>query len=234
MRNIPVIACILCLLAGNPVISAEPSGGSSRPASTDMAAVLKAVKKAESGIRDLSFSFVQKTALKGAGEPQEVTGKITMTRNPERFRVDYESPVRQVAIYDGKTLMVYMPESGQAFRQKAGDMDLKKMLGFDPSAPLGAFEGRYQPEITGFEGGICRISFKAGDKAGTVWNMALDSGNWLVSEISFDNSDMNMTIICSDYRMNRGVKAGIFRFKLPPGTEVVEGIPMLMGPGKSP
>lgn len=202
--------------------------------SLDITSILKEVRKAEAGIKDLSFSFVQKTTLKGAGEPQEVAGKIRMTSKPERFRVDYESPVRQVAIYNGKTLMLYMPETGQAFIQKAGDMDLKKMLGFDPTAPLGAFEGRYNPELKGCSAGICRILFTAGDKSNTVWTMELDSGNWMVSEITFENSDMTMSIFCRDYRANSGMKPGVFRFKLPPDTEVIDGIPMLMEPGKAP
>jgi len=196
--------------------------------------ILKSVRQAEADIKDMSFSFRQKTALKGAGEPQEVVGKVIMTRKPERFRVDYESPVRQVAIYDGENIMLYMPETGQAFRQKAGRMDMKKMLGFDPSAPMGAFEGRYSPELAGCADGVCRISFKPGDPAGTAWKLAIDSGNWLLNEISFENSDMSMTITCTNYRLNTGLKAKAFKFILPPGTEVIDGIPILMGPGKAP
>ena len=202
--------------------------------SMDVASVLKAVKQAESRIHDLSFSFTQITSLKGAGDPQEVRGHIKMTRKPDRFRVDYESPVKQVAIYDGKTILVYLPETGQAFRQKASGIDLKKILGFDPSAPLGVIEGQYNPEFVGCSAGICRISFKSGDKSGTSWAMSLDSSNWQASEISFENSDMTMKIICSEYLSNQGIKAGTFRFVLPPDTEVIEGIPMLMGPGKAP
>ena len=202
--------------------------------SMDVASVLKAVKQAESRIHDLSFSFTQITSLKGAGDPQEVRGHIKMTRKPDRFRVDYESPVKQVAIYDGKTILVYLPETGQAFRQKAFGIDLKKILGFDPSAPLGVIEGQYNPEFVGCSAGICRISFKSGDKSGTSWAMSLDSSNWQASEISFENSDMTMKIICREYLSNQGIKAGTFRFVLPPDTEVIEGIPMLMGPGKAP
>ena len=234
MNGILIALAFLTSSLTVPAYSGTSATVSVEAGQTDITAILKAVRKAEGGIHDLSFSFVQKTTLKGAGEPQEVKGNIRMTRQPERFRVDYESPVRQVAIYDGKTILLYMPETGQAFRQKAGNMDLKKMLGFDPTAPLGAFEGRYNPELKGCDAGSCRISFKPGDKAGTTWSMALDTGKWLVSEISFDNSDMSMSISCADYRVNRGLKSGTFRFKLPPGTDVIEGIPMLMSPGKVP
>jgi outer membrane lipoprotein-sorting protein len=227
----------LLFAAGAAAVSPDPAPAPAKAAGgspSDILSVLQAVKQAQSDVRDISFSFIQKTTLKGAGEPQEVRGKIIMTTKPERFRVDYESPVRQVALYDGKTILIYMPETGQAFRQKAGGLDLKKMLGFDPTAPLGAFEGRYSPELNGCAGGTCRITFKPGDQAGTVWTVALESGKWLVSEISFENSDMSMSIICSGYQLNRGLKAKAFRFRLPPDTEVVEGLPMLMGPGKAP
>jgi len=242
MRILIIIAAVLASapVRAEPAVTATGTGVAREAVSTAFSStegvdsILAEVSKAEKGLKDVAFNFVQRTALKGTGETQEVTGEVRMLRSPERFRVDYTSPVRQVAIYDGKNLLLYLPEVGQAFRQKASLAELEKMIGFNPAQMMEAFSGGYTPELKGCQGGKCALVFRPGDLSRTSWNVVLSSGTWLVDEVSFENSDMIMSIKCSGYMVNSGMTAGKFRFKLPPGTEVLDGIPMLMQSAPSP
>ncbi len=234
MREVTALCLAAALIAGGAAaestVFAEPAAAGGTLSSD---AVMEAVREAERAIRDLSLDFTQKTVLKGMGEEQVVTGRVRMLRKPERFRMEYLTPVRQVMVYDGTRLLLYLPETGQAFRQKADMKELRRLLGFDPSSPVDFLSGGQAAELEGCAGGKCTLRLVPSETGGTVWRVRLDVRTWLVDEVSFDNSDMTLSIRCDNYRVNRGLTAKSFRFRIPPGTEVEEGLPMMTTPGAS-
>jgi outer membrane lipoprotein-sorting protein len=191
--------------------------------------VLTRVAEAERGIRDLAVSFRQETLLKATGDRQEITGELLALRSPERFRVSYTSPVRQVAVYDGKVLVLHFPETGQAFRQRADARDLTRMVGVNPLAPLEIVRRGSSARLAGCDRGSCRLEFSRGGKTPVSWTVRVSSTTWLLEEASFASAEIRLTVACSDYRVNRGLSASVFSASLPPGTDVQEGLPDLLG-----
>ena len=53
--------------------------------------------------------------------------------------------------------------------------------------------------------------------------------DWLMREAGFENEEVGVSLACYDVRVNRGVKPATFLMKLPPDTEISDGLPLMPG-----
>lgn len=199
--------------------------------------VLARVEAAEGRVSDMSAKFRQETRLAGTGERQVITGEFEVIREPARFRIRYTSPVEQVVVFDGKELIMYFPETGQAFRQKTTLADISRLIGIDPAAPTKAMRDRYEAKLGECGDKSCKIVFSVAPEArrqgaaDLTWRVKLSRDTWMVEEAEMDTGEIEMKIRVFQYRPNQGLEPGSLGPDLPPGTDVFDGIPQLFGPG---
>jgi len=193
--------------------------------------VLDRVAKAEAKMRDVTLDFTQSTTLKATADTSMVAGTLKVLRSPGRFWLKYRHPGKQEAVFDGRSITLYLPEAGQAFRQKTKGGELGRVLGIDPSAPLSSFSAGYHATLAGCDGRSCMLSFERTGDPGMTWKVRVSASTWMMEEAVFENAEIRVTMSCGNCRANRGLKASAFRLSLPKGTEVVDGLPQLFGGG---
>lgn len=212
-------AALLALLAG------------AVPSTTGLEDALARIEAAEASLKDVTLRFRQETRLAATGDVQITTGSLALQRTPERFRVVFTSPVEQVAVFDGSTLQLHLPEAGQAFRQKASASELERLIGLNPAAASASFRRGFTPVLLGRDAKTCRLEFRrpGGAGAGASWKVTVSSVTWLLREAVMESEDLSVKLVCTGYRLNRGLPAGTFSLALPAGTEVADGLPSLLG-----
>lgn len=224
----PAAAALICALASgadapSPVVTGTATGQEA----VDL--VLSRVEAAEDSTRDVSLRFTQTMLLKATGDSQSTTGTLALLRSPERFRVAFTTPTEQVALYDGTYLWLYLPEAGQAFRQKAGSDDLARVLGLNPAEPVRSFRRGYRASLAGCDGRGCTLDFTRGGASPMTWHVRLSSSTWQMVEAWYENEEVKVSLSCYDYRVNRSPSPRSFKLTLPKDVEIQEGLPMLFG-----
>lgn len=192
--------------------------------------VLGRIEAAEASLADVALKFRQETRLKATGDVQVTTGDLALQRKPERFRVRFASPVEQTAVFDGTTLQLHIPDSGQAFRQKATAAELERLIGLNPVSASASFRRGTTPKLLSRDAKTCRLEFtRPGPGPATAWKVKVNAVTWLLEEAVLDSADLSVKLVCTAYRVNRGLPARTFTLALPKGTEVQDGLPQLMG-----
>lgn len=226
------VLAVAVLARGVPALAAERAPVPTATATGGPAdGVLARVQAAEDRIRDVSLKFRQVTLLKGTGDTQATTGQLALLRAPERFRVRFTSPAEQVALYDGAFLWLWLPEVGQAFRQKATAEDLGRILGINPAEPVRSFRRGYRARPGTCDGTGCTLDFVREGAQPMTWHVRVSATDWRMEEAWFENEEVKVTLSCYDYRVNTGLTGRDFRLKLPRDAEVQDGIPMMFGRG---
>lgn len=208
------------------LLAAAALGGTATPTADSVMASLQA---AEARMKDVTLAFRQTTALKATGDSQETRGELSLLRAPERFRVRFTSPAEQIAVYDGIRLTLYLPEAGQAWRQKATAAELARLLGINPASPVSSFQRGYRTVLEGCDEASCRLAFTRDGEPPLTWHVRVNARDWTMEEAWFENKEVKVTLACTAYRVNRGLTPRSFRLVLPKDTEVQEGLPRIMG-----
>lgn len=213
-------AALMLLGAWHPGWSATETG---------LDGILGRIGQAEDALHDVSLKFSQTTVLRATADVQTTTGDLAVLKKPERFRVRFLAPVRQIAVFDGAALTLYYPESEQAFRQRATAEQLALMLGVNPAEPVRSFRRGYAARLEGCGKGQCRLAFSRGQPAELTWHVTVSSSTWLMSDAWFENPEVRVTLKCYDYVVNAKMSPKDFRLKLPASVDVQEGLPQMGG-----
>jgi outer membrane lipoprotein carrier protein len=178
-------------------------------------------------MNDYSSDFVQisKDAL---NRKQEATGHLYLKRS-RMARWEYTRPDEQLFVSDGKMVYFYVPADKQVNKETVKDT-------FDDRMPLMFLLGRsnLQNEFKEFEL-LNAKPFLAGTKVIRMTPkrktdlkeliMEVDPQNFQIRRLVLDHNDGSRSeFIFSNIRVNTGLKASLFEFKVPPGVQIVEGI----------
>jgi outer membrane lipoprotein carrier protein len=178
-------------------------------------------------MNDYSSDFVQisKDAL---NRKQEATGHLYLKRS-RMARWEYTRPDEQLFVSDGKMVYFYVPADKQVNKETVKDT-------FDDRMPLMFLLGRsnLQNEFKEFEL-LNTKPFLAGTKVIRMTPkrktdlkeliMEVDPQNSQIRRLVLDHNDGSRSeFIFSNIRVNTGLKASLFDFKVPPGVQIVEGI----------
>ncbi len=189
---------------------------------------------AEEAMRDVKLKFTQVTQLKVTAETQEMNGELTLLKSPERFKVQFTSPTTHLFHYDGSRLVLFFPETGQAFRQEATLEDLTGLLGINPAASVKIFREGYRISLLGCFDQSCRLSFERTTPPELIWNVQVSATTWYLEEASFENDEIKVILRFYDYQVNRGLSATSLFLKLPEDTTMYEGLPQFFNHGVAP
>ena len=145
------------------------------------------------------------------------------------MRWEYRSPEGNLFISDGKTVYFYVPADRQVNKEAVRDT-------FDDRMPLMFLLGRgdLRSEFTRFEL-LNTKPFLQGTKVVRMYPrrktdlsevvMEVDPANFQIRRLLLTHSDgSRQEFIFSNIRINSGVPASLFDFKVPAGVEVVDGI----------
>ncbi len=70
-------------------------------------------------LESLRGRFVQSLEARALGRPRTERGSFAI-KKPSRMRWEYEEPEKKVALSDGATTWLYIPEDGEVYRGKTG------------------------------------------------------------------------------------------------------------------
>ena len=145
------------------------------------------------------------------------------------MRWESKSPEETYFISDGKTVYFYVPADKQVNKEAVKDT-------FDDRMPLMFLLGRsdLKSEFTQFElltrkpslegTKVIRMTPKRKTDL-TELILEVDPANYQIRHLRLAHSDGSQSdFIFSNIRINAGVNASLFNFKVPPGVQVVEGI----------
>lgn len=187
----------------------------------DTTNLLQNVEKRYNGARTLRVSFEQSYSVPSRGRRTEA-GELVL-RKPGRMRWDYTRPSGKQFVSDGKDVYFYSPNTNRAEKMRLKDSD-------DMRAPMAFLLGRLD-----FRRDFREFQFRP--QEGGTWVVALPKSGrlpyrqveFLVSPafaiqvmkvVSQDNSVLEFRF--EKERLNPPVDDSVFRFKPPPGAEIVE------------
>ena len=193
----------------------------------DTNALVDGVERYFARMNDYSSDFVQ-FSQDQLNRKRQDAGHLYLKKS-KMMRWEYKSPEEQLFISDGKTVYFYVPADKQVNKDAVKDT-------FDDRMPLMFLLGRsnLRDEFKSFEL-LSAKPFLAGTKVVRMTPrrktdikdliMEVDPANYQIRKLSFSHADGSRSeFIFSNIRVNTGLKASQFEFKVPPGVIVVDGI----------
>jgi outer membrane lipoprotein carrier protein len=178
-------------------------------------------------MKDFSADFVQ-IFQDPLNRKQQESGHLYLMR-PRMMRWEYKSPEEKLFVSDSKNVYLYVPADKQVSKEGVRDT-------FDDRMPLMFLLGRdnLRNEFTRFELLNTR-PFLEGTKVLRMYPrrktdlseviMEVDPANFEVRRLILAHMDGSKSeFIFSNIRINTGLKAPLFQFKVPTGVEIVDGI----------
>lgn len=206
------------------VLVTSPCGGEE----VDGSALLRRVAEKYSAAKTLSARFRQEVPLQNVGIVRKAAGRLYFQR-PLRMRWDYQAPDEQLFLADGRYFYFRPPESPQVFRRKIdegalggkipllllfGKGDITEYFRVEHAAPL--------PE----KGETALRLVPKGDGAPEVRHVDLVVGDadLAIREIHlYDRLGGANHLYLDDIVIDPSLSVDLFRFREPPGVEVVDG-----------
>jgi len=197
------------------------------PQEKGLSEIVQGVETSFARMKDLSSDFIQifEDAL---NRKQQESGHLYLMR-PRMMRWEYKNPEDKLFISDGKTVYFYVPADRQVNKEAVKQS-------FDDRIPLMFLLGQanLRNEFTRFEL-LNTKPFFEGTKVVRMYPkrktdlqeivMEVDPSNYEILRLRFAHSDGSRSeFIFSSIRVNTGLRASMFDFKVPPGVDVVQGL----------
>jgi outer membrane lipoprotein carrier protein len=166
-----------------------------------------------------SAAFTQTVTAADGGRSRVSTGRFEFQR-PNRFRFEYLKPFEQTIVADGQKVWIHDPDLNQASSRRVADA-----LGATPAALLagGALEAEFvlsaEPARDGLEWALARP--RRSDGPFQAMRVGFRGKLPAVVEIT-DSFGQRSELRFTEFAANAAVPAERFRFRPPPGTDVVE------------
>jgi len=189
--------------------------------------LVRGVERSFATMKDFSADFVQ-IFQDPLNQRQQESGHLYLMR-PRMMRWEYKNPEEKLFVSDSKNVYLYVPADRQVSKEAVKDT-------FDDRMPLMFLLGRsdLRNEFTRFELLNARPSVE-GMKVLRMYPrrktdlseviMEVDPANFQVRRLLLGHMDGSKSeFTFSNIRINTGISASLFQFKVPTGVQVVEGI----------
>ncbi|MGA7827599.1 MAG: outer membrane lipoprotein carrier protein LolA [Geobacteraceae bacterium] len=228
----------LCSTVALNLLPAQPAY-----AEAQLKEVIATVEQSYNSLSDLQASFSQRTYIASMKREQKGKGTLSIKKNskgPAMFRFDYTKP-KQLIVSDGTTVWYYLPESGQVMVSA-----LKKLFAGGQGVTLNYLtgigrisrdftitplkdgrdaQGNYLlelvPKTPSQNLAKLEMTVSAKDVALFLKNGKIRNTFPILTSVVYDQLGTKTTIDFSNVRVNRGLPASLFHFKIPAGMEVV-------------
>jgi len=189
--------------------------------------VINGVNRTFARMRDFSADFVQ-IEQNSLNQRQQGTGHLYLMK-PRMARYEYARPEEELFVSDGKTVYFYVPADKQvrksAIRETFDDrIPLMFLLG--NSDLRGEFTSFERLAVTPVVEGTMVVRMHPKRKTDlTELIMEVEPQSFLIRRLVLTHSDGSRSDLrFSNIRVNSGLKASMFDFKVPDGVRVVEGL----------
>jgi outer membrane lipoprotein carrier protein len=192
-----------------------------------LSGLVEGVERSFAHMKDFSSDFIQ-IFEDPLNRKQQESGHLFMMR-PKMMRWEYKNPEEKLFVSDGKTVYFYVPADHQVNKEAVKQS-------FDDRIPLMFLLGQsnLRSEFTRFEL-LNTKPFFEGTKVVRMYPkrktdlqeilMEVDPATYLIRRLLLAHSDGSRSeFIFSGIRINAGLQASMFDFKVPPGVEVVQGL----------
>ena len=199
----------------------------SPPVEKDLEAALEGLQKKYSQVRDLKMEFIQSYKSPRRAAKTE-TGTLVLKR-PGMMRWEYKTPVEKLFVSNGKTVFFYLPEEKQLQKTKVKESR-------DQRIPflflLG--KGNLKRDFSKVEWASDQKPFFQGNRVILAYPkkgidefarilMEFNPQTFQLQRVTVLDVDGTMSeFVFTNIQQDLGTTAGIFDFKTPPGTEVIE------------
>ena len=170
-------------------------------------------------VMSLKGGFTQTLRDAQSNKIQESSGTVWIKR-PGLFRWEYTKPYPQVIVADGKHIWIYDPELEQVtVRQEAKAMGQAPSLILSGREPL---EKNFKVTEVNRSDGYDWVSLipHNQDTDFSAISVAFKSGQLMILELK-DKLGQHTQIRFTELTINQSIESSYFKFKIPPGTEVV-------------
>ena len=218
--KLPIILMALLLSAPAAVSPAEL-------VDRDLDVALEGLQKKYSQVRDLKMEFIQSYKSPRRAAKTE-TGTLVLKR-PGMMRWEYKTPIEKLFVSNGKTVFFYLPQEKQVQKTKVKESR-------DQRIPflflLG--KGNLKRDFSKVEWASDEKPFFQGNRVILAYpKKGIDEFARILMEFSpqtfqlqrvtvFDVDGTMSEFVFTNIQQDLGMTAGIFDFKAPPGTEVIE------------
>ena len=194
---------------------------------TSLNGLVDGVERSFATMKDFSADFVQ-ILQDPLNQKQQEAGHLYLMR-PRMMRWEYRNPEEKLFVSDSRNVYMYVPADRQVNKEAVSST-------FDDRMPLMFLLGRadLRNEFTRFEL-LNTKPFLEGTRVLRMYPrrktdlteviMEVDPQNMQVRRLLLGHSDGSRSeFIFSNIRINTGLKASQFEFKVPAGVQVVDGI----------
>lgn len=215
-----VAALLFFLVAALP----GPSGGNEAAGEV----LLARVAEKYGSVNTLSARFRQEVPLQNVGVVRKASGRVFFER-PLRMRWEYRAPAEQLFMADGRHYYFRPPDSPQVFRRKIDEGTLGGRIPLLLLFGKGDIAGSFRVVEATPLGGTGRTALRLvpkGDGAPDVRrvDLVVDDAGLAIREIHlYDRLGGENHLFFDDIVLNPSLPADLFRFRKPPGAEVVDG-----------
>lgn len=185
-------------------------------------AIARRIDRRHQALGDLTASFVQ-TYRSGLMQRQVVESGVVSIKRPGRMRWEYRKPEKKLFVADGKTFYFYVPADRQVIVQKpGGERGIPALLLAGRGSILTEFTVALEKTA---KSGVTRLRLtprKPDPEVETVY-LEVDSADRVRTIEVLDPQGNQSRFVFDDIRENRGLRDGLFQFRIPQGVEVVTG-----------
>jgi outer membrane lipoprotein carrier protein len=233
MRQLLAILFCFCCLA-SPALAAQAT-------LTEVVATLEA---GYADLRDLQADFSQSTTLTGFPKPQQGHGSLAWRRPngaAAQFRFDYAAP-QQVIVSNGKQVWFYQPENRQvlvsslegmfaggngialAYLTGLGNVakDFNASLAKQPQDKQGNYQLELTPKRPTATLAKLRLIIDGAAVSRYQAEKSLNNSFPILASVVVDGVGNQTRIDYSRVKVNSGLSAGRFNFKVPQGVEIIK------------
>jgi outer membrane lipoprotein carrier protein len=222
LRHLALVVLITFLSVAPVAVSAPVA-----PVDKELDAALQGLQKKYSQVRDLRMEFIQSYKSPRRAAKTE-TGTLVLKR-PGMMRWEYKTPIEKLFVSNGKTVFFYLPQEKQVQKTKVKESR-------DQRIPflflLG--KGNLKRDFSKVEWASDQKPFFQGNRVILAYpKKDIDEFARILMEFSpqtfqlqrvtvLDADGTTSEFVFTNIQQDLGTAAGIFDFKTPPGTEVIE------------
>lgn len=169
----------------------------------------------------MEADFEQENILVNRSDKIEAKGKVFF-KKPGMMRWDYEMPVKQRIMSDGKTLWIYQPQFNQVMVSPVSEREAG--IGHDFLSGIGKLREDFLIRLEGEEDASYILNLEARKKGLNIEKVILRIGkeDFLVNESQVYDPFGNVTKIRFDkIKINPSLPITHFQFEIPKGVKVV-------------
>lgn len=187
--------------------------------------LLACVQERYRGLSDLEARFVQESRVATLGAPRRREGTVRL-QAPGRMRWEYAPPDAQTIVTDGETLWFHRPGRNQVIVQRldaAFTRQTPMLLLFGRGDLAAEFTWAGVVPPAGADGSLA-VELRPRVETPDLVRLVLEvvPGSCRLAGTVLEDAFGNLTRLRFDAeRADQGLDPGVFRFAVPPGTEVV-------------